>query len=191
MRVLVTGTEGYIGCLLAPHLHQRGHDVVGVDTGFYKSGWLYDGVPLTVKTLAKDIRRLTVADFEGVEAVVHMAELSNDPVAQLAPQITYEINHLGSVHVAATAKAAGVRRFVYTSSCSVYGAAAEDLVDEDSPLSPQTAYAIPKERVELARSKGSFWQDYKFSNPLSKKVEPKHMYCERVDEAAVCGGVYK
>jgi nucleoside-diphosphate-sugar epimerase len=148
MKVLVTGTDGYIGSLLGGYLAERGHDVLGVDSGFYKVGWLYNGSAITVQTLQKDIRQVTEADFEGVDAVVHMAELSNDPLAQLSSQITYEINHLGSVHIATTAKAAGVERFVYTSSCSVYGAAAEDVVHEGSPLRPQTAYAKCKELVE-------------------------------------------
>ena len=125
MRVLVTGSDGYIGSLLGPLPVERGHEVVGVDTGFYTDAWLYNATAVAaVETLQKDIRLLTAEDFEGVDAVVHMAELSNDPLAQLAPEVTYEINHRGSLHVAATAKAAGVERFVYTSSCSVYGAAA-------------------------------------------------------------------
>ncbi len=148
MKILVTGTDGYIGSLLGGYLVERGHDVIGVDTGFYKTGWLYHGTPVSVHTLAKDIRQLTERDFQGVDAVVHMAELSNDPLAQLLSEITYEINHRGSLHVAETAKAAGVNRFVYTSSCSVYGAAAADVVDEESPLRPQTAYAICKQLVE-------------------------------------------
>ena len=144
----VTGSQGYIGCLLAPYLVERGHEVAGVDAGFYRENSLYDGTPLTVETLTRDIRQLAEADFDGIDAVVHMAELSNDPLGQLLPTITHEINHRGSVHVAATAKAAGVTRFVYTSSCSVYGAATSDLVDEESPLAPQTAYAECKRLVE-------------------------------------------
>ena len=148
MKILVTGTEGYLGSLLAPLLLQQGHEVIGVDTGFYKVGWLYNGTNLTAKTLNKDIRHITAADLEGVEAVVHMAELSNDPTGQLAPNITYEINHQGSVRLANLAKAAGVSRFVYMSSCSVYGVATEDYVTEESPVNPQTDYAICKTLVE-------------------------------------------
>lgn len=148
MKVLVTGTEGYLGSLLAPLLMQQGHEVLGVDTGFYKVGWLYNATSLTPKTLNKDIRHITAEDLEGVEAVVHMAELSNDPTGQLAPHITYEINHKGSVRLANLAKAAGVRRFVYMSSCSVYGVASEDLVTEEFPVNPQTAYATCKALVE-------------------------------------------
>jgi nucleoside-diphosphate-sugar epimerase len=147
MRVLVTGTEGYLGSLLAPLLMQRGHDVVGVDTGFYKEGWLYRGTDRTALTLDKDIRAIDAADLEGVDAIVHMAELSNDPVGELSPTITYDINHQGSVRLATLAKERGVQRFVYTSSCSVYGVA-DGTVDETSPVDPQTAYAECKAMVE-------------------------------------------
>lgn len=147
MKILVTGTEGYLGCLLAPDLLKHGHDVVGVDTGFYKAGWLYNGVGQTAHTLVKDIRHLTVEDLDGVDAIVHMAELSNDPLGQLSPTITYEINHAGSIRLAELAKQAGVTRFVYMSSCSVYGVAA-GTVDENSPVNPQTAYAECKVMVE-------------------------------------------
>src|SRR5690625_694592 len=148
MKILVTGTEGYLGSLLAPMLMERGHEVVGVDTGFYKEGWLYNGVDRTAKTLVKDLRHLEPFDFEGVEAVVHMAELSNDPAGALAPHITYEINHKGSLHIAQLARQAGVERFVYMSSCSVYGVAEGAEVDETSPVNPQTAYAECKTLVE-------------------------------------------
>jgi nucleoside-diphosphate-sugar epimerase len=148
MRVLATGTDGYIGTLLPPLLMERGHEVIGVDTGFYRAGWLFNATDRSALTLHRDIRRLTADDLEGVDAIVHMAELSNDPVGQLSPEITYDINHMGSVHLATLAKAAGVRRFVYTSSCSVYGVATESSVNEESPLNPQTAYAVCKTLVE-------------------------------------------
>src|SRR2546427_3887687 len=148
MRVLVTGTEGYLGSLLAPMLLQKGHEVLGVDTGFYKAGWLYNSAAPTPETLAKDIRRLEPEELQGLDAVVHMAELSNDPTGELAPHITYEINHRGSVRLAQLARAAGVRRFIYMSSCSVYGLAGDEDVTEESPVKPQTAYAICKTLVE-------------------------------------------
>jgi nucleoside-diphosphate-sugar epimerase len=148
MKVLVTGTEGYLGCLFAPILLERGHEVTAVDTGFYKSGWLYNGTEMTAKTLTKDIRHITAEDLQGHDAIVHMAELSNDPTGQLSPTITYDINHKGSVRLAELAKQAGVRRFVYMSSCSVYGVASEDDVTEASPVNPQTAYAECKALVE-------------------------------------------
>ncbi len=148
MKILVTGTEGYLGCLLAPLLIERGHEVIGVDTGFYKVGWLYNGTQATAKTLNKDIRHITAEDLQGVEAIVHMAELSNDPTGQLSPTITYDINHVGSVRLAKLAKEAGIRRFVYMSSCSVYGVATEGDITEESPVNPQTAYAECKTLVE-------------------------------------------
>jgi nucleoside-diphosphate-sugar epimerase len=148
MKVLVTGTEGYLGCLLPQLLIRRGHEVLGVDTGFYKVGWLFNGTDTTALTLNKDIRHITAEDLQGIEAIVHMAELSNDPTGQLAPNITYDINHKGSVRLATLAKAAGIRRFVYMSSCSVYGVATEGDVTETSPVNPQTAYAECKALVE-------------------------------------------
>jgi nucleoside-diphosphate-sugar epimerase len=147
VRVLITGTEGYLGCLTAEDLMRAGHEVLGVDTGYYKYGWLYPGVHRTPQTLALDIRTLEKRHLDGVDAVVHMAELSNDPIGDLIGDVTYDINHHGSVHVAATARAAGVERFIYMSSCSVYGVAG-GTVDESSPVSPQTAYARCKALVE-------------------------------------------
>jgi nucleoside-diphosphate-sugar epimerase len=148
MKILVTGTEGYLGSLLAPLLMRRGHDVTGLDTGYYKVGWLYNGTSLTAKTINKDLRHVTADDLAGMDAVVHMAELSNDPTGQLSPNITYDINHKGSVRLAELARAAGLRRFVYMSSCSVYGVATGGFVTEESPVNPQTAYAICKTLVE-------------------------------------------
>ena len=131
MKVLVTGTDGYIGTLLAPYLMDRGHDVTGVDTGFHRIGWLYNGVRKMPKTITKDIRNLTEDDLRGFEAIVHLAELSNDPVGQLSPHITYDINHKGTIELAKKAKKVGVQRFVYFSSCSVYGASATQASDEN------------------------------------------------------------
>ncbi len=147
MRVLLTGSEGYLGCLLGPELLRDGHDVVGVDTGFYKFGWLYRGVDRTVLTLDQDVRRLGVEDLRGFDAVVHMAELSNDPLGDLIGEVTYDVNHKGSLRLAELAKQAGVSRFVYMSSCSVYGVA-DGTVDETSPINPQTAYGVCKGLVE-------------------------------------------
>jgi len=148
MKVLVTGTEGYLGSLLAPELLRAGHDVIGVDTGYYKYGWLYRGTDRTALTLDKDLRHLTADDFAGVDAVVHMAELSNDPLGALAPDVTYKVNHHGSVRLANLAKAAGVERFIYMSSCSVYGVATGQDVTETSEVNPQTPYAECKVLVE-------------------------------------------
>src|SRR5277367_3253125 len=148
MRIFVTGTEGYLGSLLGVELLRAGYDVLGLDTAFYKEGTLYRQGPLAPRTLIKDLRQIEPADLAGFDAVVHMAELSNDPIGQLAPSITYDINHVGSVRLAELARQAGVKRFVYMSSCAVYGVAESDYVDETSPVNPQTAYAICKTMVE-------------------------------------------
>ncbi|MDH5537661.1 MAG: SDR family oxidoreductase [Betaproteobacteria bacterium] len=151
MKVLVTGTEGYIGARLAPWLTARGHEVVGLDTGYYRDGTLYldpIGLPQLPRTICKDLRTVVPQDFEGFDAVVHLAELSNDPLGQNRPEITFEINHEGSVRIAQAARRAGVKRLVYASSCSVYGIGAAELVDETSPVNPQTAYAQCKTLVE-------------------------------------------
>lgn len=151
MRVFVTGVHGYIGAVLAPYLMQRNLEVNGFDTGFYRDGWLYSDdrqLPTSPRTVHKDLRRATAADLAGCDAVVHLAELSNDPLGQNRPDITREINHRGSVALAELASAAGIPRFVYTSSCSVYGAGTGDFVDESTPPNPQTAYAECKVLVE-------------------------------------------
>ena len=148
MKILITGTDGYLGSLLAPQLALQ-HDILGVDTGFYREGWLYQPDATTLPaTLCKDIRHIERADLEGIDAVVHMAELSNDPTGELDPDITYKINHAASVRLASLARDAGVRRFVYMSSCSVYGVGSDGFINEESPVNPQTAYAICKTFVE-------------------------------------------
>jgi len=151
MRVLVTGVEGYIGVLLAPILMGRGHDVVGLDTGFYRDGWLFSDsqrMPIFPPLISKDLRKVTENDLEGFDAVVHLAELSNDPLGQNNPENTFDINYRGSVELARKAKKRGVKRFVYTSSCSVYGVGNGDFLSEASKTNPQTAYANCKVLVE-------------------------------------------
>ncbi|GIV94065.1 NAD-dependent epimerase/dehydratase family protein [Chloroflexus aurantiacus] len=149
MKVLLTGSGGYIGIVTAPYLIERGHEVVGVDTGYYESGWLFHSGQRQPALIVQDIRRLTANDLVGFDAVVHMAELSNDPLGQLNRELTFQINHQGSVKLAQAAKAAGVTRFVYMSSCSVYGIGEEgEIKTEESPVNPQTAYAECKVLVE-------------------------------------------
>ena len=149
MKILVTGTDGYLGSLLVPQLLTRGHEVTGVDVGYYKAGCLYNTRHDQPRTLVKDVRHLTAEDLAGHDAVVHMAELSNDPTGELSPHITYDINHKGSVRLARIAKQAGVSRFIYMSSCSVYGVAGGDVpVTEETPTNPQTAYAVCKTLCE-------------------------------------------
>jgi nucleoside-diphosphate-sugar epimerase len=130
---------------------ERGIEVVGLDTGYYRDGWLYSdnqATPRTPLTINKDLRQVDAADLADVDAVAHLAELSNDPLGQNDPGITLEINHKGSVRLAGIARKAGIRRFVYTSSCSVYGAGTGDFLDETSATNPQTAYAQCKTLVE-------------------------------------------
>lgn len=148
MKILVTGTEGYIGVCLAQVLHDKGHHVIGLDSGYYRDGWLYQGVNWKPETRIQDLRELTSRDLEGFDAVAHLAELSNDPLGQHNPEVTYAINHVGSVNLAKAAKEAGVKRFVYTSSCSVYGMGTDDFVTEESATNPLTAYAKCKVLVE-------------------------------------------
>ena len=152
MRILITGTEGYIGSRMGSIFIERGHEVLGLDTGFYRNGCLYVdpiGMPTAPRTTFKDLRTVTPRDFEGFDAIVHLAELSNDPLGQNQPEVTFKINHEGSVRIATAAKQAGVKRVVYASSCSVYGVGSGgDFLDETSPTNPQTAYAQCKVNVE-------------------------------------------
>lgn len=149
MRVLFTGADGYIGALLGSYLLSKGHDAVGLDTGFYREGWLYPMGGSRPQVITKDIRDITQEDLQGFDAIAHLAELSNDPLGQQNPGLTHKINHEGSVRLAELARSAGVKRFVYMSSCSVYGVGAPDQVlDETSEVNPQTAYAECKVKVE-------------------------------------------
>lgn len=148
MKICLTGSDGYLGSLLAPELIRAGHDVVGIDAGFYRERLLYRSKESTPRTIVKDVREVTGSDLDGYDAIVHMGDLSNDPAGELAPRVTYEINHEGAVHLARLARNAGIRRFVYMSSCSVYGVAGDEFLTEDSRTDPQTAYAICKTLVE-------------------------------------------
>jgi nucleoside-diphosphate-sugar epimerase len=151
MRVFVTGVNGYIGAVLAPYLSQRGIEVRGLDTGYYRDGWLYSDdkhLPASPFTLNKDLRHVTEADLQGCDAVAHLAELSNDPLGQNNPALTHQINHEGSVQLAQKARSVGIQRFVYMSSCSVYGAGTGEFLDETAKPNPQTAYAECKVLVE-------------------------------------------
>jgi nucleoside-diphosphate-sugar epimerase len=149
MKILVTGVDGYIGTVLADYLTKRGHMVTGLDTGFYRDGWLYNDSALQRPAcINKDLRRITESDLRGFEAVVHLAELSNDPLGQHNPELTYAINHGGSVALATNCIKSGISRFVYTSSCSVYGTGSGEFKTEESEPNPQTAYARCKILVE-------------------------------------------
>ncbi|GAA1479676.1 SDR family oxidoreductase [Gordonia sinesedis] len=148
MRVLVTGHQGYLGTVMVPVLKAAGHEVIGLDNGYF-ADCVLGPAPTDPKALSvTDLRDVTPQDLAGIDAVIHLAALSNDPLGSLAPEITHDINHHGSVRLAKAAKAAGVSRFLYASTCSVYGAAGDGLVNEDAPLRPVTPYAESKVRVE-------------------------------------------
>jgi nucleoside-diphosphate-sugar epimerase len=148
MRVLVTGHDGYIGTVMTPLLAAAGHEVVGLDSGLFRSFTLGDEPP-PVATIAKDVRDVAAEDLDGLDAVIHLAAISNDPVGDLNPELTFEINHRASVRLAETAKQAHVARFLYSSSCSTYGAAADETaVDERSTFNPVTPYGRSKVLAE-------------------------------------------
>jgi len=147
MKVLLTGHKGYIGAVAGPLLRAAGHEIVGLDTDLF-AGCDFGEPPEEIPEIRKDLRDLTKADLEGFEAVVHLAALSNDPLGNLNTNLTYDINHLASIHLAELAKQTGAQRFVFSSSCSTYGAAGDALHDETAPLSPVTAYAESKVNVE-------------------------------------------
>jgi nucleoside-diphosphate-sugar epimerase len=148
MRVLLTGNEGYIGTILVPWLWARNHEVVGLDSGLFRECTLRSAIR-PVPTIRKDVRDVELRDLDGVEAVIHLAGLSNDPLGNLNPRLTFEINHEAAVRLAELAKRAGVRRFLYASTCSVYGAAGDEMLDESSALNPVTPYAESKARSEI------------------------------------------
>lgn len=147
MRVLVTGHKGYIGTVMVPMLQKRGHDVIGIDSDLYRNSTYGEALP-EVKEIIKDVRDVEKADIKGVEAIIHLAGLSNDMLGDLNPVITYEINHKASVRLAGMAKELGIKRFVFASSCSNYGAADDKIQDEHGILNPVTPYAISKVMVE-------------------------------------------
>lgn len=147
MRVFVTGHDGYIGTVLVPLLERAGHDVTGLDSHLFR-GCSLGGEPETGRSAPVDVRDLTAADLEGFDAVMHLAGISNDPLGNLNADTTYDINHRASVHVAAIAKAAGVERFLFSSSCSLYGAQGDEMLDESAEFNPVTPYGESKVLAE-------------------------------------------
>ena len=152
MRVLITGHNGYIGSVLAPMVRAAGHDVVGLDTFLFDGGTFGNYGP-QIDALRMDIRDVEVSDLRGFDAVMHLAALSNDPVSDLNPQCTYDINHLASVRLARLAKKAGVQRLIFASSCSLYGVAGDEMLTEEAAMNPITPYGVSKVLFEQDVSK--------------------------------------
>ncbi len=177
MRVLVTGHNGYIGTILAPMLVSEGHDVVGLDSDLYRRCTFGAGVP-QIPEIRKDIRDVVASDLEGFDAVIHLAALSNDPLGNLNPELTYEINYKASVRLAELSKQVGISRFLFSSSCSTYGAAGDQMLTEEAEFHPVTPYGESKVFVERDVSKLA---DDKFSpcylrNATAYGISPRHRF---------------
>ena len=177
MRILVTGHKGYIGAVLTPMLLDAGHEVVGLDTDLY-ARCTFRGDLAPTPELHKDIRDVTRADVTGFDAVIHLAALSNDPLGNINPDLTYAINHRAAVQLAELAKAAGVPRYLFASSCSTYGAAGADMLTEEAAFNPVTPYGKSKVLVEqdVARLADDDFSPTFLRNATAYGVSPRHRF---------------
>ena len=152
MKVLITGHKGYIGTVLVPMLLEEGHELHGIDSDLYQKctfGKVEVFENFEIPYLKKDIRDIELSDLEGFDTVLHLAGLSNDPLGNLNPKLTYDINYHASVHLAKLSKKAGIKRFVFSSSCSTYGSAGDEFIDESASFNPVTTYGESKALAEI------------------------------------------
>jgi nucleoside-diphosphate-sugar epimerase len=174
MKVLVTGYNGYIGTVMVPMLIAEGYDVTGLDSNYFMD-CIFEEHESNVKGITKDIRDITASDLKGYDAIVHLAALSNDPLGDFRPKITYEINYEASVNLAVNGKKAGVKRFIFSSTCSVYGTSEGKIVNEESEPNPLTPYADSKvlSEIEISKLKDSTFSPTFLRSSTAYGVSPR------------------